>query len=180
MIIDIERARELYPELSDERIKENLRALEESIRQLTNNKFHNPNISIKSTFTFEDNKIYGDFSKTYFNAGDRIEVVYSQLHDGLFDIVEATNDYLEVDGTFRRDDKKRTALIILIEYPADIKNGVASMIKYDNKMAGKEGIKSETVSRYTVNYFDVSANENIDGYPSAVISFINKYRKLRW
>lgn len=47
-------------------------------------------------------------------------------------------------------------------------------------MAGKIGIKSETISRMSTTYYDMTATENTDGYPSALLSFLKKYEKMRW
>ena len=68
----------------------------------------------------------------------------------------------------------------LVEYPADILSGVVKLLKYDAKMGDKLGLKSESVSRMSKTYYDVNASENIEGYPAALMSFLDKYKELRW
>jgi hypothetical protein len=71
-------------------------------------------------------------------------------------------------------------MVTLIKYPDDIAKGVKKLIAYDKKMSSKIGIKSESISRMNTTYYDVNASENIDGYPAALLSFLNKYEKMRW
>ncbi len=64
--------------------------------------------------------------------------------------------------------------------PADVLAGVKKLIAYDAKMRDKAGIKSETVARWSVTYYDVTAAESSEGYPISLLGFLDKYRKLRW
>ena len=72
------------------------------------------------------------------------------------------------------------AMVTKVEYPADIKRGIKKLIEYDKAMAGKVGIKSETIARMSITYYDVNTAENTDGYPSSLLSFLKKYEKMRW
>ena len=44
----------------------------------------------------------------------------------------------------------------------------------------KVGLKSKTVARMSETYFDQNSTETIAGYPAAMMSFIDKYRRMRW
>ncbi|WP_250320431.1 hypothetical protein [Streptococcus lutetiensis] len=72
------------------------------------------------------------------------------------------------------------AILTKISYPADVLAGVKKLIKYDSKMAGKIGVKSESISRHSVTYYDVTAAESQEGYPATLLGFLKKYKKLRW
>ena len=43
-----------------------------------------------------------------------------------------------------------------------------------------EGVKSETLSRYSVTYFDQDANNQVMGYPVALLGFLKPYMKARF
>ncbi len=43
---------------------------------------------------------------------------------------------------------------------------------YDLKsMGAKLGIKSESIARMSITYYDVNASDNIEGFPAAKFSF---------
>jgi hypothetical protein len=44
---------------------------------------------------------------------------------------------------------------------------------------GKVGIKSETLSRHSVTYFDQDASNQMMGYPAALLGCLKPYRKAR-
>lgn len=72
------------------------------------------------------------------------------------------------------------AFLTKIEYPADILSGVRKLLTYDAKMRDKVGLKSKTVSRMSETYYDQNSGESVNGYPAALMSFINKYKLLKW
>ena len=72
------------------------------------------------------------------------------------------------------------SMITLVQYPADVKAGLKKILSYNLKMADKIGIKSESISRMSTTYYDVNASETVDGYPTALVSFLQKYEKMRW
>ena len=66
-----------------------------------------------------------------------------------------------------------------VVYPEDVIQGALSMLQWDNSMAKKQGIKSESLSRYSVTYKDLSSGNSVMGYPLEVISFLQPYMKAR-
>ncbi|RHH70102.1 MULTISPECIES: hypothetical protein [Vagococcus] len=165
----------------DENITQNdLDAYEQMVRQLTSNNFQNKNIRFFKLLFEGTNKILLGSSVLGLRVGDTIQVSESRYNDGLFVVSEVGNDYIECESANFFNLEVKEAFITKIEYPADIKQGVESLIKYQKKMGGKVGIKSESIARMSTTYYDVNANDNSQGFPAAKMDFLKKYEKMRW
>lgn len=176
MIIRLDEANQIDNKIE----QEDLDAFEQSVRAITNNNFQNRkvrylNIEIVGNDTIKVNKPIKGLRKN-----DTLEVNYSDYNDGLYVIDEIFDEEIKVTGKPFLDENTKGIMVTKVEYPADVKRGIKKLIEYDKKMVGKIGIKSETVSRMSTTYYDVNASENIDGYPSALLSFLDKYTKIRW
>lgn len=68
----------------------------------------------------------------------------------------------------------------VIVYPADIKMGVANLIKWDLDYRNKVGVSSETISRHSVTYIAQDAANTNAGYPAALMGFLKPYHKARF
>lgn len=66
-----------------------------------------------------------------------------------------------------------------IVYPDDIKLGVVRLIEWEEKMRGKVGIQSETISRHSVTYAD-QTQKTVSGYPAHLMGFLKPYMKARF
>lgn len=66
------------------------------------------------------------------------------------------------------------------EYPMDVKVGVVNMLKWDLTNREKVGIQSETISRYSVTYFNMDGENSIMGYPKSLLGFLRPYMKARF
>lgn len=176
MIITLNEAQELNSNIT----QDDLEAFETSVRELTNNNFQNIHVRHKDIEFIENNTILVKDSIVGLRIGDTIEVNYSIYNDGLFVVEGMSEKHITVEGEPFLINRNRNAMITLVQYPADIKKGIKRLIEYDKKMAGKLGIKSETVSRMSTTYYDVNATENTDGYPASLLSFLKKYEKMRW
>lgn len=175
MIIDLDTAKTFKADVT----QEELDGLEVAIRNYTNNNFQVRTIRLEDV-VFTSDTITSQDSTLGFKAGSTIQVSNDKYNNGLY-VVES------VDGnglTFADDSfipqKAPDTLVTLVKYPADILSGVQKLLKYSAKMDEKLGIKSETVARMSKTYYDVNATENIEGYPAALMAFLNKYKKLRW
>jgi hypothetical protein len=175
LIISFEDAKKIKFDIT----QEDLDGLEQSIRNYTSNNFQNRNIRLEGA-QFTTNTITSVDDLTGFREGQTIQVSNSRFNDGLF-VIKSINDDLITfaDNSFINQNAPK-ALVTLVEYPADILSGVRKLLKYDSKMGDKIGVKSETVSRMSKTYYDVNSSENIEGYPAALMAFLNKYKKLRW
>ena len=184
MITSLVKAKQLLnvsDNSKDFEIEEKLKSLEITIRNLTNNKFLDKRIRSNSRLVFnsQSKTINGDnFLTKGFRKGDSIDIDECYLNKGIFTISDVTDSSITVvEELF---DEDNITLITKIVYPYDLIQGVIKLIQYDFKMSDKIGVKSESVSRYSVTYYDVNSTESIEGYPAALMKFLNKYKKLRW
>lgn len=178
MIISFAEAQQIYKDIT----QSDLDGIEQSIRELTNNPFQNRRIRFESVefgsekeITVLSGEIVG------LRKDDTIQVSGSALNNGLYVVEEVKDIRIVLQGDpslFEGSDPG--AFVTKVEYPADVVSGVRKLLRYDAKMADKIGLKSKTVSRMSETYFDQNATENINGYPASLMSFINKYRLLRW
>ena len=176
MILSLNEARAIDAAIN----QEDLDALETSVRELTNNNFQNVHIRFKGIEFMANNLIVVNDSIVGLKVGDTIEVNYSHYNDGLFVIEEIAGKQIKVQGTPFFVANTGGSMLTLVQYPADVTRGIKKLIAYDKKMASKVGIKSESISRMSITYYDVNASENIDGYPASLLSFLTKYEKMRW
>ena len=66
------------------------------------------------------------------------------------------------------------------EYPADIKIGVANLLKWELKNREKVGVQSESISRHTVQYFDMGRDNSEMSYPVSLLGFLQPYCRARF
>ncbi|MGX7200059.1 hypothetical protein [Enterococcus nangangensis] len=181
MIISLTDAQKIDPNVT----QEELDAYEQMVRQLTHNTFQNLNVRYwqldfeDSAVTFASNPPSGE--PIALRAGDTIQISDSKYNDGLYVIQEVENKRLALDNPKLFYTGLYTgAFLTKIEYPADIRFGVSGLIEFKHKMGSKLGIKSETISRMSVTYYDINSTDNIEGFPASKFSFLNKYKKMRW
>ena len=176
MIITLGDARAI----DDSITQDDLDAFEVAFRSLTNNSFQNKHIRFKDIEFVGENLIAVNDPIVGLKVGDTIEVNYSHYNDGLYVIESIDGKQIKVQGTPFFVANTGGSMLTLVQYPADIARGIKKLIAYDKKMASKIGIKSESISRMSITYYDVNASENIDGYPASLLSFLTKYEKMRW
>lgn len=175
MIVSVDKVMKL-PEFvgqTESVIAEKLDAVELLIRAYTNNNFQNRYVR----FTAESlgNRLLGisDFLK----IGDTVQISQSKVNDGLYAITEIGDDFIRVDkDLYRYSDN----LVTKVEYPADVKSGVIDLLKWEIANRSKAGIQSETLSRHSVTYFNQDANNQVMGYPVALLGFLKPYIKARF
>lgn len=164
----------------DDALTLRIQALECAIRARTNNKFQDIRVRSSGTLAIvaANKSIAGDLFQTRgFRVGNLIEINSIQ-NRGLFTVSTVSDSQMTVSEALV--DETDAVLITKVVYPLDIQQGVLDLIKYDQDMRDKAGIKSETISRHSVTYYDMTAAESLDGYPASMLSFVDKYRKLRW
>lgn len=176
MILTLEDAQKVKPDVTQDEIN----GLEIAIRAITNNKFQIASTKTK-VVEFDGSLIKLAHPVRGLKANDTIEVYGDDVNDGLFVVESVDGASVTVVDEFVNTNRFDVApTLVKISYPADIVSGVRKLLTYDDKMADKVGIKSETISRMSTTYYDVNATENINGYPAAMMAFIDKYRKIRW
>lgn len=176
MIIKLDEAKEIDVKVT----QDDLDAFEVAVRRLTNSNFQNKRVRFKNLEIVEPSTIKVKSEIRGLRIGDTVEINYSDFNNGLYVVKELTEKEIIVNEESFYTEKNSGLMLTKVEYPADIKRGIKKLIEYDKKMAGKVGIKSETVARMSITYYDVNSTENTDGYPSSLLSFLRKYEKMRW
>lgn len=150
-----------------------LEAIEGLIRNYTNNNFQNRNMRIEAPVV--DGMVRG--CSSYFRIGDTVQISQSKVNDGLYVIKNITNDGITLD---KEPYDSPFNIVTKVIYPADIKKGVIDLMIWEKKNRQKVGIKSETLSRHSVAYFDQDAGNQTMGYPVSLLGFLKPYMKPRF
>ena len=66
------------------------------------------------------------------------------------------------------------------EYPMDVKLGAVNLLKWETANRDKAGISSETISRHSVSYADMTDDNSSMGYPKSLLGFLQPYKKARF
>lgn len=175
MILSVEELMKL-PEFKGQDsdfIKRKLDAVELLIRKYTNNNFQNKNIR----FLADSVGTTLNGSSSFLKDGDTIQISESRVNDGLYVIKQINESSLVVDRPLFSVDHN---LVTKVEYPVDIQMGVINLMKWEITNRNKVGIKSESLSRHSVTYFDQDANNQVMGYPVSLLGFLEPYKKARF
>lgn len=175
MLISLDEAQKLDKEATQEYCD----GLEVMVRASTNNNFQNRKFRSTGLILSGSEIRVSEGRLDIFRVGNTIEINDSHFNDGLYVISDVSEDVLTIDGDFITE-VATSAILTKVEYPADVKAGVKKLVQYDAKMAKNIGVKSETIARHSVTYYDVTATESKEGYPASLLGFLKKYRKLRW
>lgn len=175
MIVSVETIMKLpeFQDQTEDTVKRKLDALEILIRKYTNNNFQNRHI--RFTASSLGTRILG--VSPYLAVDDTIQVTESGVNDGLYVITEIGDDFIRVDSELFTVDHN---LITKIEYPVDIQQGIINLMVWEQENRQKVGIKSETLSRHSVTYFDQDKNNQVMGYPISLLGFLEIYKKVRF
>ena len=175
MIVDIAVIKGEFPEIEEAKLIKKLKAIEKTIRSHTNNNFMNT--KYRTYGQIKEGVLYIN-DCLYFSEKDNIEISHT-LNDGVYTIKSINqNEITFLEKTKLFDCKK--VMITKVDYPEDIQEGVINMLKWDLGLRSKVGIKSETISRHSITYFDMDANNSIKGYPASLLGFLDDYIKARF
>ncbi|HFI0084970.1 TPA: hypothetical protein ACGORA_000360 [Streptococcus suis] len=175
MIISLDEALKLDTDATQETCD----GLETMVRNLTNNNFQLTKFRIRC-LRLSGSTIQASSGRVdIFQPGDTIEINGTDYNDGLYVVESVSGSAITIHGSFIAETNSG-AIVTKVSYPADVLTGIKKLIAYDAKMRDKAGIKSETVARWSVTYYDVTAAESSEGYPVNLLNFLDKYRKLRW
>ena len=175
MIISAEELMNL-DEFKDEDLEilqKKLDGIEILIRKYTNNNFQNRNIR----FSASSDGFILDGSSTSLKVGDTIQISQSGVNDGLYLVEGVGENQITVNKELFAVDQN---LVTKVEYPIDVVMGVINLMKWEVTNRDKIGIKSESLSRHSVTYFDLDANNQHLGYPVAMLGFLDLYKKVRF
>ncbi|MBO5208067.1 MAG: hypothetical protein J6B68_01845 [Lachnospiraceae bacterium] len=150
-----------------------LEAVESLIRSYTNNNFQNRNMRIETPVV--SGMIRGH--SPFFKVGDTVQISQSMVNDGLYVIMGITGEGIVLDKDLY-DFPLNT--ITKVTYPADVQKGVIDLMIWEKGNRQKVGIKSETLSRHSVTYYDQDASNQVMGYPVSLLGFLKPYMKPRF
>lgn len=177
MIISVEKAKEYvnFDGWTDEKIEMKLKSIEQTIRAYTNNNFQDRGFRVEAdiigtTFISE--------SLISFKVGDTIMISESDLQSDCLCVVSEVDD-----TTFRVNEEVEddySVLITRVKYPDDIVDCALNLLDWEVHNRKKVGIKSETLSRHSVTYYDQDANNQVMGYPVSLLGCLQSYMKARW
>lgn len=159
--------------MDQEELQGKLDGIEILIRKYTNNNFQNRNIRFLASS--EGNVLNG--VSPFLKIGDTVQISESDVNDGLYLVTALDADTTTVDKILWSVTQN---LVTKIEYPIDVKMGVINLMKWEVSNRDKVGIKSETLSRHSVTYFDLDANNQVMGYPVSLLGFLELYKKARF
>lgn len=160
----------------DQALEARLQALELLIRAYTNNNFQQRGFRVEADIR---GGVFVSESLIPFAVGDTVMISQSDLQsDCLCTVKEITDDTTFTVNESCADDD--CILVTKVVYPADVKLGVANMLKWQLDNGDKVGVASETISRHSVTYFDMTGDNSTFGFPKALTGFLRPYMKARF
>lgn len=160
----------------DQALEARLQALELLIRAYTNNNFQQRGFRIEADIR---GGVFMSESLIPFAVGDTVMISQSDLQSDCLCTIKAITD----DTTFAVNEScadDDCILVTKVVYPADVKLGVANMLKWQLDNGDKAGVASETISRHSVTYFDMTGDNSAVGFPKALTGFLRPYMKARF
>ncbi len=154
-------------------IKRKIAAIENLIRSETNNNFQRKELRFFAASS-EGRLICS--MPFFLQPGDTVEINES-VNEGLYTVTEAGYGAVALDRHLY--DASRN-MVTKVVYPEDVQEGVLNLLQWEFNMRSKTGIKSETLSRHSVTYYDMDNVNSADGYPVSLIGFLEPYRQMRW
>ncbi|MCM1193340.1 MAG: hypothetical protein NC123_16430 [Butyrivibrio sp.] len=175
MIVSVEDALDYIQkdDIPESVIKRKIAAIENLIRSETNNNFQRKELR----FYAASSKGSLLYTRPFFlQPGDTVEINGS-VNEGLYAVVDGGYGKIILDRQLY--DAPRN-MVTKVVYPEDVQEGVLNLLQWEFNMRSKTGIKSESLSRHSVTYYDMDNENSADGYPVSLIGFLEPYRQMRW
>lgn len=161
---------------TDQALEARLLALELLIRAYTNNNFQArafrsaaAAVSTGKTLLVENSGL--------FKANDTLQITDSALNAGLVNVRTSSGGTVTVKEELY-DEAEIT--VTKVVYPADVKMGVANLMKWELERREKVGLASESLSRHSVTFADQTGANTVMGYPLALMGFLAPYMRARF
>lgn len=176
MILSVDEAKKLigFNGWSDERIERKLKSIEQTIRSYTNNSFQNR--CIRAETMVDNNLLYAANGILGLITGDTVQLSESMYNNGLYVVKDIEDNRITLDGDLTNEEH---VLLTKVVYPDDVIDCCINLCEWEVKNRGKVGVKSETLSRHSVTYFDQDVNNQVNGYPVSLLGCLKPYRKAR-
>lgn len=176
MIMTVDELRQFVTtDEADQALEARLQALELLIRAYTNNNFQKRAFRSVAVAMAGHNLLVQGANP--FKTGDTLQITESELNDGLVTVSTSSNDAITVNEELYDESG---VVITKVVYPADVKLGVANMLKWQLENGDKVGVASETISRHSVTYFDMAGDNSTMGFPKSVLGFLRPYKRARF
>lgn len=159
---------------TDEKVTRKLQAVEQAIRAYTNNNFQARAFRVIADIR-DGAAVFA--ASIPFKIGDTVEISESLYNSGLYTIKEITAGGFTVNEDTIDEHQ---VLITKISYPADVVDCALNLMRWEATNRDKVGVKSETLSRHSVTYFDLDANNQVMGYPVSLLGGLKAYKKARF
>lgn len=173
MIVSIRDALDyLKTDMPEKELKRKIAAIENLIRDETNNNFQKRQMRFYAPSS-GDGAIIGD--SPFIEAGDTVEINES-VNEGIYTVEETGSGIIKLDRKLYAAGRNMVTKVV---YPDAVRDGVLNLLQWELNMRSKTGIKSETLSRHSVTYFDMDAANSINGYPASLMGFLEPYYKAR-
>lgn len=174
MIVSLdELKKQVNTSLPDDVLEEKLKALEQMVRKYTNNNFQVR--ARRAECMIAAGKLY--ILRPLFSVGETVEISESLYNNGVYTVTEVADKVVTLSDNLIDEPH---ALVTLVRYPADVKQGVIDLMRWDLKNRDKVGISSETISRHSVTFFDMTGDNSTYGFPKALMGFLRGYKKARF
>lgn len=172
MIVSVQDALDyLKRDVPEGDLRRKIAAIESLIRDTTDNNFQDRRMRFYAPS--KDGIITA--GSPFLKIGDTIEINNS-VNEGIYTVEELSDNTVKLDRSLY---DANSNMVTKIVYPDAVKDGVLNMLQWELNMRSKTGIKSETLSRHSVTYFDMDAENSIDGYPASLMGFLEPYYKAR-
>jgi hypothetical protein len=161
---------------TDQVLEAKLQALELLIRAYTNNNFQARAFRAVAVAMSDKTLLCG--STIPFKVGDTLQITESELQANALVTVAAVSGSTVTVNEELFDEGG--VVVTKVVYPADVKLGVANMLKWQFNNGDKVGVQSETISRHSVTYFNLDGDNSIMGFPKSLLGFLKPYMKARF
>ena len=160
----------------DQVLEAKLQALELLIRAYCNNNFQKRAFRSVAVAVSDGNRLITAASNP-FKPGDTLQITDSEFNEGLVSVKAVTGEAI----TVKEDLIEESGVIITrVVYPPDVKIGCANLMKWELDNRDKVGVSSETISRHSVTYFDMTGDNSLMGYPKSLVGFLKPYKRARF
>lgn len=177
MIISVEDAKRLidFKGLwTDEKLERKLKSVEQTIRAYTNNNFQDRDC--RRAADIVGGSLHVE-AITPFDVGDTVQITESQFNKGLFTVSATEECSFTVEESIKDE---KSVLVTRVHYPDDVIDCAINLLEWEVNNRGKVGVKSETLSKHSVTYFDLDGNNQVMGYPVSLLGCLKAYKKARF
>lgn len=161
---------------ADQVLEAKLQALELLVRAHTNNNFQVRAFRAVAV-AMPEHSLFCN-GAIWFKVGDTLQITDSEfMPNQLVTVTDVSDSTVTVKENLFDESG---VVITKVQYPADVKIGVANLLKWELDNRDKVGVQSESISRHSVTYFNMDGDNSVMGFPKALMGFLKPYMKARF